>query len=537
MDCVICFSTDFSDILLFDITKMAPGHHHISKGIDFMHLQDLTKYKNIVIQCHDNPDPDAIASGFALFRFFSSDPSRSVRLVYAGKYLIQKPNIIMMTERLSIPIHHVDGLAEVPELLVIVDGQYGQGNVTMLPGEHIAVIDHHPDSERKFEYSDIRSAYGSCSTVVYQLLTDSGFDVNDDIDLATALYYGLYTDTNSFSEISHPADKDLRDDLVFNKSLMNALRNANLSSEDILLAGDALNSAFFDDDERFAVAEAGPCDPNILGFISDMLIQVYECDSCVVFCRLPFGIKYSVRSCTPELHAGEMARALSANIGSGGGHAEKAGGFLREDSLSVLLEQKECTDIEFFASSICDYKSSYDIIYASQFEPDLSVMSVYIKNRIPLGFVRSLDVLNDGDCATVRTLEGDINIRASEDIYIMIGVSGEVYPIQRETFDKRYVPSDETYSGVFEYAPTIKQTHTQQSVALTDHALVCIPTEDTHIYARPIDRTVKVFTSWDPEHYMLGTPGDMLAAHYLNPKDVYVIAQEIFPLTYRPVEE
>ncbi len=502
-----------------------------------MQLRDLTKYKHIVIQCHDNPDPDAVASGFALYRYFSGDPSKSVRLVYAGKYLIQKPNILMMTERLFIPIQHVDGLPEVPELLVIVDGQYGQGNVTRLPGEHIAVIDHHPDSGRKFDHSDIRSAYGSCSTVVYQLLTDSGFDVNDDIDLATALYYGLYTDTNSFSEIAHPADKDLRDDLVFNKSFMNALRNANLSSEDILLAGDALNSAFFDENNRFAIAEAGPCDPNILGFISDMLIQVYECDSCVVFCRLPFGIKFSVRSCTPELHAGEMARMLAANIGSGGGHAEKAGGFLHEDALALALEDMESSDTDFFAISICAYKKSYDIIYASEFEPDLDTMSVYVKNRIPLGFVRSLDVLNDGDFATVRTLEGDINIRASDDIYIMIGVSGEVYPIQKETFEKRYIPSDEAYSGVFEYNPTIKQTHTQQSVALTDHAWVCIPTDDTQIYARPLDRTVKVFTSWDPEHYMLGTPGDMLAAHYNNPKDVYVIAKEIFSLTYHPVEE
>jgi len=502
-----------------------------------MQLSELTKFRHIVIQCHDNPDPDTIASGFALYRYFSSDPGRRVRFVYAGKYIIQKPNILLMTDRLSIPLEHVEGLPEVPELLLIVDGQYGQGNVTMLPGEHIAVIDHHPDSGRKFDYAEIRSAYGSCSTLVYQLLTDSGFDVNDDLELATALYYGLYTDTNNFSEISHPADKDLRDDLVFNKSLMNALRNANLSSEDILLAGDALNQAFFDKDNRFAVAEAGPCDPNILGFISDMLIQVYQCDSCVVFCRLPFGIKYSVRSCTPELHAGEMARMLSASIGSGGGHAEKAGGFLREDALALLLEQQECSDVEFFADSICVYKSSYDIIYASQFEPDLDEMSVYVKNRLPLGFVRSLDVLNDGDFATVRTLEGDINIRASEDIYIMIGISGEVYPIQKATFEKRYVPSDEAYSGVFEYTPTIKQTHTQQSVSLTDHAWLCIPTEDTQIYARPLDRIVKVFTSWDPEHYMLGTPGDMLAAHFYNPKDVYVIAQEIFSLTYRPVEE
>ncbi len=502
-----------------------------------MRLSDLTKYKNIVIQCHDNPDPDAVASGFALHRFFSGDSGRRVRFVYTGQYRIQKPNLRMMTKRLSIPLEYVESLPEVPELLLVVDGQYGEGNVTRLQGERIAVVDHHPDSGRPFDYAEIRSTYGSCATLVYQMLTESGYDVNADMDLATALYYGLYTDTNSLSEISHPADKDLRDDLIYNRSLINALRNDNLSSEDITIAGDALHQAFFDKENGFAVAEAGPCDPNILGFISDMLLQVHRCDSCVVFCRLPYGIKYSVRSCTPEIHAGEMSRVLAADFGSGGGHAEKAGGFLRSDALSVVLAENSFSDVEFFSDRIRSYKNSYDIIYASQFEPDLNTMSVYIKNRLPIGFVRSLDVLADGDFSTVRTLEGDINIRASEDIYIMIGISGEVYPIKRATFEKRYTSSNEPYSGTFEYAPIIKRTNTQQSVPLAEHAHICIPTDETRIYARPLDRTVKVFTFWDPDHYMLGSKGDLLAAHYDNPKDVYIVARDIFGKTYRRAED
>ena len=502
-----------------------------------MRLSDLTKYKNIVIQCHDNPDPDAVASGFALHRFFSGDSGRRVRFVYTGQYRIQKPNLRMMTKRLSIPLEYVECLPEVPELLLVVDGQYGEGNVTRLQGERIAVVDHHPDSGRPFDYAEIRSTYGSCATLVYQMLTESGYDVNADMDLATALYYGLYTDTNSLSEISHPADKDLRDDLIYNRSLINALRNDNLSSEDITIAGDALHQAFFDKENGFAVAEAGPCDPNILGFISDMLLQVHRCDSCVVFCRLPYGIKYSVRSCTPEIHAGEMSRVLAADFGSGGGHAEKAGGFLRSDALSVVLAENSFSDVEFFSDRIRSYKNSYDTIYASQFQPDLNTMSVYIKNRLPIGFVRSLDVLADGDFSTVRTLEGDINIRASEDIYIMIGISGEVYPIKRATFEKRYTSSNEPYSGTFEYAPTIKRTNTQQSVPLAEHAHICIPTDETRIYARPLDRTVKVFTFWDPDHYMLGSKGDLLAAHYDNPKDVYIVARDIFGKTYRRAED
>lgn len=528
-----------------------------------MKLSDLARYRHIVIQCHDNPDPDAVASGYALYRYFTSDPGRSVRLVYSGKYRISKSNILMMIDRLDIPLEYVSGLPEPAELLVVVDGQYGEGNVSTLPAMRVAVIDHHPDSGRAFDYKKIRSAYGSCATLVYQLLKEAGVDINADIGLATALYYGLYTDTNSLSEISHPADKDLRDELSYNKSLVHALRNANLSAEEIVVAGDALKHAVFDDDHRFAVAEAGPCDPNILGFISDMLLQVNRCDSCVVFCRLPFGIKFSVRSCTPEIHAGEMAKSLAESIGSGGGHNEKAGGFINESALSEFFSSEKkrgdadsaptetsspstensspsaeasSRDADFFRDRMIHYLQSFDILYSTAFEPDHAAMATFIKLQVPLGYVRSLDVLAEGDSATVRTLEGDINIRASEDIYIMIGISGEVYPIKRSVFEKRYVATTDPYKASFEYAPTVKRTDTQQSVPLMDFAFVCVPSEETRIFARPLDRTVKVFTAWDPDHYMLGKPGDYLAAHCENPKDVYVIARDIFEKTYRPAD-
>lgn len=35
-----------------------------------MMLEELLGYDRITIQCHDNPDADAIASGFGLYCFF-----------------------------------------------------------------------------------------------------------------------------------------------------------------------------------------------------------------------------------------------------------------------------------------------------------------------------------------------------------------------------------------------------------------------------------------------------------------------------------
>lgn len=497
-----------------------------------MKLSDFSRFTDIVIQCHDNPDPDAVGSGFALYRYFSRRPDCRVRLVYSGKYAVEKPNLLLLLDRLEIPLHYVDSLDKAPELLITVDCQFGEGNVTSLPHQAVAVIDHHPACEREYDFSEIRSGYGSCSSVVYQLLKDELFDPNNDIDVATALYYGLYSDTNALSEIYHPADRDLRDDIIFNKSLVLLLRNTNLSVDEISIAGEALNNAFFDLENRVAIAEADPCDPSVLGFISDMLLQVNVSDCCLVYSRLPFGIKFSVRSCSREIHAGEMAVFLSDGIGSGGGHKEKAGGFLHEEKVSLLPDYE--TDAKLFRDRIEDYRHSYDTVYCDTFHAELSEMQVYRKLRIPLGYVRTTDVLAAGESAVVRTLEGDIDVRADEDMYIIIGIIGEVYPIRRDIFEIRYDTSDEPFSvtEVFEYDPTIKRMLTHESIRLIDYARSCLPSDETLIYARPISRTIKVFTSWDPDGYMLGRPGDYLACPCDHPNDVYVIAGDIFQKTY-----
>ena len=81
-------------------------------------LADLCKYKNIVIQCHDNPDADALASGFAL-RWYLGLKGIEARFVYGGANAITKSNLVLMDENLGIHCEHVESL-EAPELLITV---------------------------------------------------------------------------------------------------------------------------------------------------------------------------------------------------------------------------------------------------------------------------------------------------------------------------------------------------------------------------------------------------------------------------------
>ena len=53
------------------------------------------------------------------------------------------------------------------------------------------------------------------------------------VEVSRALYYGLFTDTGSLTEIVHPLDRDLRDEANFDPAIMRKLRNANLSLEEL----------------------------------------------------------------------------------------------------------------------------------------------------------------------------------------------------------------------------------------------------------------------------------------------------------------
>lgn len=295
-----------------------------------MRLKELLQYQNITIQCHDNPDADAIASGYALYEYFKSQ-GKEVRLIYGGRNVIRKSNLVMMVKELEIPIEHIHHMAgeEIPDLLVTVDCQYGEGNVAVFPAKTVAVIDHHRVSRKLPELHEVRSNLGACATLLWSMLRDEGYDVNANERLATALYYGLYTDTGRLEEIYHTLDMELRDGARFDAILITKLRNANISIEELETAGAALLRCDYNEKYRFAVVKSGPCDPNLLGIISDLVLEVDAVDVCLVFSVLPTSVKISVRSCIEEVPANELAASICKGVGSGGGHLVKAGGYLQ----------------------------------------------------------------------------------------------------------------------------------------------------------------------------------------------------------------
>lgn len=518
-----------------------------------MKLKDLLAYNQIIVQCHDNPDADAIASGYAVYSYLK-DKGKDVYFVYAGVNEVQKANLKLMLDYLEIgdTLKYVKNVNEFlysfknvynenpvfPGLVVTVDCQYGAGNVTKIPASNMAIIDHHQIEITNVKLNEIMPGLGSCSTLVWNMLKQEGIEI-EDIKLGTALYYGLYTDTNSFSEIANPMDMDLRDFIPFEKTTIHTLKNSNFSLQELDIAGVAMIRHIFNPTHMYAIIKAEQCDPNILGLISDFLLQVAEVHTCVVFNEWPNGIKFSTRSCVKEVYADELASYLAEGIGSGGGHHEKAGGFINK----TLYEKKYPTlhAEAYFSDKMNEYFDNCEVITAKDYDIDVSDMKVYSKKKIPLGYVMATDVFPAGTPATIRTLEGDFDLTIEDDIVIKIGIKGEAYPSKLSTLHE----SNEVLSNPFslndgiaipKYKPTLRNRMDGKSADLLQHAKICIPNGETYIFAKQLDRRVKIFTRWDPEKYMLGLPGDYIAVRKNDLHDMYIVEKEIFAITYEEVK-
>ncbi len=436
-----------------------------------------------------------------------------------------------MLKELEIPVSFEPDFDENPELLITVDCQYGQKNVTTTAAQNIAIIDHHQKTVELPTLSEVRSNIGSASTVVWDMINAEGETagelIKNNINLSTALYYGLYTDTNKLSEVSHPLDRDMIDELAVNKSLIVKMSNSNISLKELKITGEAIIGYEYFDEYKYLIIKAEPCDPNILGVMSDFSLETDGVDVCLAYYETPAEVKFSVRSCTKEVHANDLAAFLAEGIGGGGGHIYKAGGSIRPERLENI------TADDILRERLSSYFKSFDVIYAKDTTLDTSTMTKYTKRPQDRGCIRLSDVYPINTPVTVRTLEGDVDITITKDLYLMIGIEGEVYPIKEDKLKKSYVFKDEPYNKDFDYTPSIKVSQGVEKKSLVQYAKTVSINETSNIYAKVLDNSVKVFTAWDPEKYYLGNPGDYLACRDDDPSDIYVIKGRLFDQLYQ----
>lgn len=324
----------------------------MSDKLETMHRLVQNKRK-VLIVTHTNPDPDSIASACALRHLFASWGINSV-LVYGG--IIGRAENKAMITRLRIPIRSIQTVNPFNfKVVSLVDAQPFSDN-TPLPPSLVPsiVIDHHParkaSSLKKIPFVDIRPDYGSTATILAEYLSQEGVDINRKV--ATALYYGIMSDTRYLGRNTNEMDIKISTDLypkVLVKTL-SQIEHPRLSREYFRIQQKALQNTVWYPPKGVLISEVeNLIDPDMVAIIADFLIRMEGVRWVFVLGRRDHEVFFSLR--TMGRHKGgadKLARDLIKGIegGSAGGHEATAGGRLelvspqhREEGIQKLKER------------------------------------------------------------------------------------------------------------------------------------------------------------------------------------------------------
>lgn len=243
-----------------------------------------------------------------------------------------------------------------------------------------------------------------------------------------------------------------------------------------------------------------------------------------------------------QVRAIEFMDYLFENQGEMLGKKNRAFCVIKRTFADVLvLESKTANFEEFLKHKATDYFEKCDWIYSSDFveqqNEQILTMKKYSKKAVPWAYVKTTDIVPEGDEIYLTSLENEsgITLTSSGDIYIMIGCRGEIYHISRENFEKTYTPGTESFDIFMQmasYIPEVKIVSSNEYVCIDRMAKLCYPQKDNFIYARELERRTKVFGLHCKGDYFLGNVGDYLAVRGDDLSDVYIIRRDIFFETY-----
>ncbi len=167
-------------------------------------IEAVSKYKSIVIYIPGSPDPDAIASAYAIKHILKAYAIEAD--IYAEQKLSLPQNQAFI-ERLNIPVMFSKELDPGKyEAYIVPDFQSNrvEGLSDQLPCA--AHIDHHSPSEEvvSADFSLLRTDAGSTSSLLTLILKNTGLELtgHEQSAVTTALVFGIQTDTDRYKHIS-----------------------------------------------------------------------------------------------------------------------------------------------------------------------------------------------------------------------------------------------------------------------------------------------------------------------------------------------
>lgn len=284
-------------------------------------------------------DPDALASAMGLKRVLAK---KVQNVSFCITNQMTRPDNLAMLKYLQIPIQRFStSLAANFDRYALVDSQphhhpdFNNFNFSV-------VIDHHPlskDSPVHAEYNEIKPEYGATSTIMTEYLYNS--NIRPGKLLATALLYGIKTDTHSFEQNFHEADiKAFRylskyaDHLILRKIVRSEfrvdwLKYFSQAFRKMRLIGDGLTVFMGQVDST-----------DILVILADFFLRVHDITWDIVSGVTENSLVIIFRGDGIKSNMGNLAQRLFGDFGYAGGHKSMARAEIPLERLGTVHPQQ-----------------------------------------------------------------------------------------------------------------------------------------------------------------------------------------------------
>jgi len=288
----------------------------------------LSESSEINIVCHNNPDPDCLASALALGRIAAAAGIDERHIFYSGDISHQQNRAFV--NLLDMDLKPFDGatVTDRPSdsLLAFVDHSIpGRNNQVPADATVDIVIDHHPAEDITARFVDHREELGAAATILTEYVRDLNTEL--DSELATALLFAIRSDTLDFLRGATPAEYNgagfLHD--YADQELIRQLSTPSVTGGTL----DAISTAIENRRTNGAVlmSHVGrTSERDSLPQAVDYLVRLEGVETAIVFGLVGNAIHISARSPDPRVHVGDVLHAAFDDVGSGGGHHDVAGG-------------------------------------------------------------------------------------------------------------------------------------------------------------------------------------------------------------------
>lgn len=282
-------------------------------------------------------DPDALASAMAVKRLLW----RKVAGVdIASVNEVDRPDNLAMIQRLGIKLLQFDGLSMTPySKFVIVDSQ---------PNHHPAfdrfesdvIIDHHPDTNAKASFTDIRPQYGATASILTEYLRAAR--IKPSTKLASGLLYAIKTDTRNFERQTLIEDVRAFQYLfrLANKHLVNKIEREEINIAYLKYYRRAIDRKRKRKDWVFVHLGAVET-PDVCVLIADFFMRISSVSWSVVSGIDGQTLVVIFRNDGLRKNAGRVAKLSFGQLGSAGGHKSMA---RAEINLADLKSLVTCRD-------------------------------------------------------------------------------------------------------------------------------------------------------------------------------------------------